>query len=139
MTVLTADLLRAYHETHYVVNTLPSLVLRVGQFSPELQRLHRTWGVCCSAYLTACNPRSQPMSAARNTALMAQLRRRMDGLGLTALPGIGHHPQGGWPGEESLLVLGLERLAARSLAADFDQNGLLWSDIHAVPRLLLLR
>jgi hypothetical protein len=55
---------------------------------------------------------------------------------LRAYPGVGQHPQNGWPGESSFLVMGLSLASAKILAAAFDQNALVWSGADATPRLI---
>jgi hypothetical protein len=55
------------------------------------------------------------------------------------IKGAGSDPSGGWPPEESFLVLGLGLEAARTLGREFHQNALLWTDHDAIPRLILLR
>jgi hypothetical protein len=59
--------------------------------------------------------------------------------GLVAIPGIGQHPTGSWPGEPSYLVPGLARAAALELGRQFAQNALIWAGDDAVPELILLK
>lgn len=131
--------LRAYRETEYRVLGSEGFVLRIGQPSAELLAAHRRHQVACSAFLTACNPFSQPTDAAINSARQAELRAELERRSLVHVPGIGQHPANGWPGEESVLVFGLALQAARVLAARFEQNALVWSGADAVPQLVLLR
>ena len=45
----------------------------------------------------------------------------------------------GGPGEPSYLVFGLKLEAAKTLGRALRQNAIVWSDVDAVPRLILLR
>ncbi|WP_420995207.1 DUF3293 domain-containing protein [Cupriavidus sp. 30B13] len=133
-------LIQAYLETRYHVHGDTPLTLAVGEASPALAALHAAAGVDCSAFITAWNPHSRQeqdpaANAARQQALAGELAQR----GLHAIEGIGQHPSGGWPGEESFLVLGLALDAARALGARYGQNAIVWSGAEAVPRLILLR
>ncbi|WP_454719494.1 MULTISPECIES: DUF3293 domain-containing protein [Cupriavidus] len=137
-------LIQAYLETRYHVRGNAPLTLAIGVPSPALAALHAAAGVDCSAFVTAWNPYSRPQpdpaaNARRNAARQQRLARELAGLGLAAIDGIGQHPSGGWPGEESLLVLGLALDAARALGARHGQNAIVWSGADAVPRLILLR
>jgi hypothetical protein len=110
--------------------------LQVGHVSEPLKRFHRSAGVACSAFITACNPRSQPLSDAENVQRMTDLMDVLKARSLQAYPGVGQHPDNGWPGEPSFLVLGLSLEAARVIAAAFEQNAFVWSGEDAVARLV---
>ncbi len=137
--VIDPRTVQAYLETEYRVHGQPGFALRIDQVSAELLRVQHEHGADCSAFLSACNPFSRPCTleenAARCAALTQQIRRR----GREFLPGVGQHPSNDWPGEESVLVLGLPLDEAKTLASDFEQNGFVWSGSDAVPRLILLR
>ena len=57
----------------------------------------------------------------------------------TILHGRGTDPSGAWPGEASVLVLGMSEAEARELGTRFGQNALLQAGADGVPRLVLLR
>jgi hypothetical protein len=139
MSSLPAELIRAYAETEYRVSGDPGFVLRIDVPSPELLALHARLGVTSSAFVTACNPRSRPLPATENAARQAGLLEAIGKLGLVALPGIGQHPRGDWPGEESWLVPGLSLASAQALGTRFGQNAIVWAGADAIPRLVLLR
>lgn len=138
-TAIARDVIEAYLETEYRVGGDLPCVLKIGEHSATLAALHRQHGAHCSAFVTAWNPYSEADSPARNVerqqALMTALAQR----GLTGVPGIGQHPDNGWPGEESLLVPGLGLDDACALGMRFGQNALVWSAEDAVPQLILLR
>lgn len=137
---LNQGTVQAYRQTHYGVRAGEArFALRIGQHSAALDMLQRRHGVTCSAYLTAFNPYSQPLTAAQNAARHGALLQVLQRQGLTCLPGTGRHPAGRWPGERSVLVLGLTQDAAALLGGVWQQNAVVVSGADAVPQLLLLR
>lgn len=137
----TIDLntLAAYRAARYHVEREPRFVLRVDEASPALTGAHRSAGVRCSAFLSACNPRGVLLDAAENAVRHRQLLESLEALGFGYWPGFGADPAGHWPGEPSVLIFGIGREAACELGLSFDQNALLWAGPEAVPRLILLR
>jgi hypothetical protein len=71
----------------------------------------------------------------RQASLLQALRLRS----LRWLDGIGQHPSNQWPGESSVLILGLSLAAAKVLAQDFEQNAFIWAGADAKPQLVVLR
>ena len=140
---LPPALVQAYRETHYTVIADPSdvvpFVLRVDEVSKSLAVLHKEFSVDCSAFITACNPWSESLVDEENAKWMEKLRQVLRIRSLRWLEGIGQHPANQWPGEPSLLVLGLSLAAAKVLAQDFEQNAFVWSGVDARPQLVLLR
>ena len=136
---MDAATLHAYTQTHYRVLAEQPFALRIGRHSARLQSLHAAHHTDCSAFVTACNPYSQPWSMARNSAAHQALRTRLAQHGWTCLPGYGRHPAGRWPAERSLLVPGLGLAQAQALGTALRQNALVWAGADAVPRLVLLR
>lgn len=116
-----------------------AFTLRVGQHSASLLAEQRRRQVECSAFITAWNPFSQSLSAAENASRQTELARELARQGLSFLKGVGQHPSNDWPGEDSLLVFGLSRDAARALGTRLEQNAIVWSGSDAVPELILLR
>ena len=138
-TSIPADTVQAYRETEYRVCGEPAFVLRIGQPSHELLELHQTSQVQCSAFITAYNPYSQPLQASENEQRQVALIQQLLGAGYTALRGVGQHPSNEWPGEESCLVLGIDRGAAKALGDQYEQNAIVWCGPDVVPELLLLQ
>ena len=130
---------RAYTETAYHVHGEPGFTLRVGEPCAELLAAHARQGVDCSAYLTAWNPFSRKTDDDANAARQTELVDALTRLSIVCLPGLGRHPSNGWPGEDSVLALGLDLDAAKALGQRFEQNAIVWSGADAVPRLILLR
>jgi len=138
-TSLHPALVQAYLETDYCVRVADGLVLRCGEYSSALAATHRRLGVESSAFVTAWNPYSRLHDDDRNALAQAALARALGLRGLRYLQGVGQHPGSTWPGEESFLVLGIDRDAACALAAEYQQNAFVWCGPSAVPELVLLR
>lgn len=137
--VLDAELLRAYRETHYCVYGPTPFVLRIDSASPPLAALHQRMGVSCSAFITACNPYSQAIGAEENARRHAALAADLARQGWVFFEGVGQHPDNGWPAEPSFLVLGLTREAASAWGRALQQNAIVHCGVDAVPRLVVLR
>ena len=136
---LDPELIAAYRDTEYRVAASPPFILRVGVPSDPLLAEHARHGVVCSAYLTAFNPYSQQLDAESNARRQEELVAMLAGRGFTSLPGVGQHPTNGWPGEPSVLALGVPREEAAALGRQFGQNAVVWSGADGVPELILLR
>lgn len=129
----------AYRRAVYRVRAPSPWALRVGLTSPELIAAQRERSVDCSAFVTACNPNGRIADAAVNRRLQRELMAQLARLNLAFLPGVGEDPQGDWPGEESVLIFGLDLAGATRLGRRFRQNAVLWSGADGVPQLVLLR
>lgn len=136
--VLAPDLLAAFLQTDYCLDD-GSLVLRVGSANADLRVLYRREGVASAAFITACNPFSESLSAAENRVRQQHLADSLVQAGYHFLSGTGTHPSGTWPGEASFLVLGVARAAAIELGQRYQQNAIIWCAADAVPELVLLR
>jgi hypothetical protein len=132
-------LLAAYRETEYRVHGRGGFTLQIGQRCTGLASLHAEFGVASSAYVTAFNPFSLELTSTENTRRHEELRDVVFAMGLRFHEGIGQHPSNGWPGEDSLLILGGALEQMRALGAQFGQNAIVWAASDAVPQLLLLR
>jgi len=135
---MDGELLAAYQRTEYRVSDgAYTFVMRIEQPSLLLHACQESFGVACSAFVTACNPRSVPTSHAANEAAMALLISDLRAHGLRWLRGVGIDPAGAWPGEPSLLVLGLQESAAVALARRLAQNAVVCAASDAVPHLVI--
>jgi Protein of unknown function (DUF3293) len=133
------DTLRAYEETHYRVLGDAPVTLRIGVPDPALAELHRTFGVDCSAFVTAANPFGALIDAETNALRQTALGGELNREGFRFIEGMGEHPSGQWPGEPSFLILGLPLDPAKQLGARHEQNAVVWCGADAVPQLILLR
>ncbi len=65
-----------------------------------------------------------------------QLITNLKNRGLICIDGIGKHTSNNWPGEVSVLVLGLDLEAAKSLARHYEQHAFVWAAGDGVPELV---
>lgn len=137
--LLPPSLVTAYQETWYMVPCLDQLTLRIGQPHEDLRRIHHQHGVDCSAFVTAWNTWGTTLTAEENLLRHRRLINDLSRQHLTFFEGIGQHPTNGWPGEVSLLILGLTQDAAIALGITHQQNAIVWNDAEGVPHLILLR
>lgn len=138
-TAIAEALIQAYVETDYILQTEPAITLRVAEQSPQMMKLHKQHRVTCSAFITAFNPYSQPCTPELNLSRQQELMSELKVRSLKFIEGIGQHPSNSWPGEPSLLVLGLSLEAAKTLGSRFEQNTLVWIGADGIPELVLLR
>ena len=136
---LAPGLVQAYRETEYRVSGTDPFVITVGVASSELLALCHGHKVICAAFITACNPFSQELAPHENQRRQDELAKELSQRGLKYLDGVGQPPTGGWPGEPSFLVLGLELEAAKSVGQSLEQNAIVWCGANGVPELVLLR
>lgn len=135
--VLTAELRRAFRNTHYRFRTSGGeLLLAIDSRSEPLRKLLREYGQTCAAAITAYNPGSHLRDADSNRRAQQQLERELQTLGLTCFPGRHEDPGAQWPAEVSTLVLGLSCPAACGIAARYRQLAIVWCDATATPRLI---
>lgn len=119
--MIAPELIRAFEETHYKVHQEPPFALHVGQPCSELDTLLKASGLDSAAFITAWNPKAQPLDDDENRTRQRMLADEIKRRSLRCIEGIGEHPFNGWRGEESMLVLGLQREAARTLCIQFGQ------------------
>ncbi len=115
----------AYRATHFVVEDLRwSGVILVGESTPELDDFLRAQGLSDWAYITAYNPRSELLSDDVNQGRHDELIQKLDSDGIPWLSGFGRTPDGSWPSDPSVLVCGIDRVAAVEIGRIFDQNAI---------------
>jgi len=119
------ELLALYRRTHYDLVIAPGSkeTLRIGALPPP--SIAEWIGAAGPAiYLSACNPRSTPLSDAENRARMDALREGLRDAGARWLEGEAGIPGKAWS-EASLLVAGLGMAGADRLARRFEQDAAL--------------
>ncbi|MEQ8858118.1 MAG: DUF3293 domain-containing protein [Pseudomonadales bacterium] len=140
MTTADAALDRAYRRAHYRLHLRTgALDLEVDRREPALAALLAGYGVAGAALISACNPGSRPTSTEANVAAQARLLARVSAAGYPWHDAEALDPDGAWPAEPGLLILGIDRTQALALARDFCQNALLYVDGSAAPRLIWTR
>ena len=119
----------------YTRNRTP-FCFRVGERSAELARLLERHGSTSAVFVTACNPRSEPLSVQANEARHGELLHRLRTSGKAFIDGAGRDPSHQWPEEQSVLAFGFTRADAVAIGGSFDQNAVVWIGPDAVPELL---
>ncbi len=137
--VIDPAVIQAYLETHYRVHGESPLVLQIGQVNRDLLSLYERHNVNCAAFITGWNPYSREVSETENRDRQKELATELARRSLAFLEGIGQHPSNNWPGEESLLILGLDLEAAKTLGGRYEQNAIVWCGADGVPQLIVLR
>lgn len=127
----------AYLRTTFTAET-PSgkIEIRPGSSSVALDSILRKNRVTEWAYVTAYNPGSRLMSDEINKRAHEELRRTVNDRGLIYFEGHGVGPEGVWPPEASLLVLGLPLDQARALGRQFGQLAIVVGQAREAARLL---
>lgn len=115
--------------------------LVVGNFHPEIDLLLQELTLKSYAYLTAWNPKSislrDEVNFSRNKELVACLEKIPE---IQWLPGIAKsYELGGWPAEESFLILGISREIVEQLAFHFEQNAYLFGELHSPVELVFTK
>lgn len=130
--------MNAYLATTYRA-TAPSgaeVDLRPGCRSPELDAHLSVRGLAQWAFITACNPYSQVLTAEENRGRMAALSSELEELGFETWPGVGIGDGGDWEPEESRLVLGITEEQARAIAKRWEQNAIVVGEAGEVARVV---
>lgn len=134
--MISAELTQAFTETDYIVHHEPPFTMNIGQPCPALKALMDEHNALCAAFITAWNPFSQQLSRQQNEARQQEMKDIIKKCGLAFIDGIGQHPCNGWPGEPSVLILNINREAAKALAGHYEQLAFVWVDMAGVPELL---
>ena len=131
------SLLQAYNNTHYT--TASGITLLIGKSNVELDTFMHTKGFQEAIYMTAWNPFSQALTAtenaSRNQQLLYELEKRA--LSFHIEKGVGQDPTGDWPGEESFLVLGMDKDLGYKLALKYEQNAFVYYPRNGVAELVI--
>ena len=126
----------AYLRTSYCARTPLGLIrLRIGKASIELDKLLTQAGVREWAYISACNPGSQPLTREENERRHGELVRLVRSLGKRFFDGEGIPDDGRWHIETSLLIIDIAEDHALRLGSDFGQNAIVVGMLGGVPRL----
>ena len=135
---LDEQLIEAYMNTEYRV-LKPSIIIKIGQNNPLMNELLMDNNVYDYAFITAENPFSRSVSKGENEGSMQKLAQELEKRQLIYLPGIGIHPSGDWPGENSFLVLDLHPDDAIEIGKAFQQNAIVVGQLGEVARLEVIR
>lgn len=134
-----SELDAAYRATAYVIGLDGDRIsIRIDQPSLELDQLLQTRGCKEWAFISAGNPKSQPLPQIQNNERHTQLIAAVENLGLSWVPGQGIPDGPDWQPELSLLILGIQSEQALQLAAQFEQNAIVVGIIGASAQLCYL-
>lgn len=122
---LDRRLTEAYLRTTYRVSE-PPIEIRIGQSCPAADRLLAEHGLATWAFVTAWNPRSQPLFFSKNAHQQALFEETVRAGGWPHFRGAGEGENGDWPPEPSLLILGISAAGAIRLGQKFEQNALVF-------------
>ncbi len=132
------DLILAYLGAEYAVFGEPELVLRIGEPSAPLDALLGAEGADTAAYLTAANPHGRLAGTIENVLASTALLEAQREAGYACFAGEGRDPQGEWPAEPSVLVVGITRAEAEVLGRGYEQNAIVFVEKGRAPELVLL-
>jgi hypothetical protein len=134
---LAPELIEAYENADYVVFTDPELVLRIREPSPRLDALLAAEGATAAAYITAANPRSEQKTDAENESAGATLDELLASAGYPRYAGEARDPENRRAAEASVLVIGIYRDNAVTLARIFGQNAIVLIEKGKAPELVI--
>jgi len=132
-------MIAAYQGTIFRVLAEETLDLIVGERCEPLRQLYELYGCASSAFITAYSPYSVAVSATENTIAQKKLEEELTRYSIRYIAGIGEDREGLWPGEPSVLALGLSLSEAKSWGTEFKQNAIVWTPGDLTPQLVLLR
>ena len=135
---LDQQLIEAYKATTYEVKRL-GLALRIGEKNRHLEEFLIDNNVFSYAFISACNPYSQPLSEMENKARHLQLTIWLKSKGWRYASGYGIPDQTNWLPEKSALILGISKKKAIELGNELEQNAVIFGLLGKPPELVLLR
>lgn len=138
-TEIEPGLVNAYRQTDFALAGEAELVFNVGRASLALDAAMAWRGCERAAFLTAYNPFSRDVGEALNRKAQAALLGDLERMELDWIAGEGRDPSGEWPGEPSVLVLGITSQQAFELGRAYEQNALVWCEVGQPAALVLLR
>lgn len=138
-TELDPTLVQAYIQTDFALFGETELIFNAGRTSPALDVAMVWRDSDRAAFLTAYNPFSKDVGEEANRKAQSALLSDLDCMGLDWIVGEGRDPSGEWPGEPSVLVLGIARQQALELGHAYQQNALVWCQVGRPSELVLLR
>ena len=135
---ISPNLIRAYREAKFVVQSNTPITLLVGQCNKDLSALLRDHKKTTAAFITAFNPFSKVQTDQENLQAQNELLTDIKRLGFEAINGYGQDNVEEWPREDSILIIGLTETQAETLADKYSQNAFIWiGSTDAFPALRL--
>jgi len=133
--MIPSDLLHAYLTTEYHV-TNPTLIIRINQLHPDLDKFLERHACIAWTFITAYNPASHILPEEQNIARHQMLVEDLTGYNCFEGFGQGTDPQ--WKPERSLLVLGMDQDAAKAIGKKYGQNAIVVGNAGGAATLVLL-
>lgn len=120
----------AYRATSYVAAGPDEREIRIWvcEEHPELDGVLQEYGVASWAFLTSCNPRSEPLSDEENATRVSALLTDLEAQGYQSWNGAGIGEGASWTPEPSFLVFGISRGAASELANRYEQYAFVFGE-----------
>ena len=129
------DAWRAYERTKYCFDDgRTTICFRIGSRSGRLEAMLSRRNARRWAFLTAWNPGSVPLTAEENRRRQAQLVQDLRDYEVLPGEGIGDDPS--WEPERSLMVLGISRGKAVTLAQKYGQLAIVVGTRQIAPKLV---
>jgi hypothetical protein len=140
-TTLSKKLINYYLVTWYQVKIEPYRIvtLHIGNPSESVATLMQTTKTQNATYITAYNPASHIATFEENQSATTQLYEQLTSHSKHIYRGESIDPTGKWPAETSFLALGVDLISATTIGRLFAQNAIVWLNIDAIPKLVLLR
>jgi hypothetical protein len=131
------ELREAYLRTNYVVDDgAVQLTLRIDERNIALDDLLSEYKKQVCAFITACNPRSKPLSKAENKARHRELLNELEANHYQYFHGYGASETSDWEPEKSVLIVGINYETALDLARRYDQNAFVYIERDCPPVLV---
>lgn len=137
---ISPELIATYKAAIYQASADTEIItLHIDQYCASLYRLLLKTGHRSAVFITAFNPRSQQQNRRKNLTSNGQLYKTLTQYSHALFNGVSSDPENKWPAEKSFLALGINLKLAKQIGQQFNQNAIVWADVAAIPRLVLLR
>ncbi|MCE9633285.1 MAG: DUF3293 domain-containing protein [Methylophilales bacterium] len=131
-----AELEAAYHATTYLIRpTSGKLPLRIGEHSPELEKLLAKSNCEQWAFISAANPESKRLSEAANAKRHRQLLALLSELKLPYYTGDGVPDVPNWPIEPGFFICGITLEKALEIGKQLGQVAIVAGKRGTTPQL----
>ena len=132
-------IIEAYLDAIYRIHAVPTFDFFIGVYSLRLDHLLASCGRETAVLLTAFNPGGILQEAPSNQIIQNQLLLLLEATPYDLFPAEGLSPKGNWPGEDSVLIAGMELEEGVTLGQSFRQNALVFARSGKAPQLILLK
>jgi hypothetical protein len=137
---MSDELLREYERTRYLVlddRGISRAAVGVGETSADIDAILADYGATSGVFITAWNPRSEPVDQDTNDEANDRLEADLDEAGSVILPhiGVGYDPE--WEPEHGFFALDLVEADAIDLAIAYGQNAIVVAERGRPARLVV--